>query len=205
MTDKKKNFRYKSAASFLILLSFITLASSGVALYLRPEGSIARWTSWTLLGINKQGWEGIHTFFSVLFIVSASIHVYFNWKVLISYLKDKISIGFRLKREFAAAAAITVLVLVLSIKQVEPFWKIMDWRASIKKGSNIVQIKPPLQDTDKMSLSEIAIVMNIPLSEVVRHIKEDGYSIRDTTITLQQLAELNNVSPEQLYLDIADR
>ncbi|MFC1556933.1 DUF4405 domain-containing protein [candidate division KSB1 bacterium] len=201
----RRKFRLRSAASYTVFLSFIILAFSGVVMYLRPEGSVARWTSWNLLGIDKQGWEGFHTLFAILFMCSVSIHIFFNWKVLLGFLRNKIAEGVRSKKELAAAVTITLAVLILSITRLDPFWKIIEWREAIKKGGHIVEILPPAQDTDKLLLTEIADLMDTPLQDIVRHIIENGYTIPDTGVTLKQLADQNKISPEQMFLDIVDK
>jgi Domain of unknown function (DUF4405) len=52
-----QRFRFRSLVSFSAFFLFLAPALSGIAMYLRPEGSVARWTGWSLLGLDKRGWE----------------------------------------------------------------------------------------------------------------------------------------------------
>jgi hypothetical protein len=58
---RRKRFRWRPFASFGPLWSFVLSALAGIALYLRPEGSLASWSSWSMLGLDKNTWEGVHT------------------------------------------------------------------------------------------------------------------------------------------------
>lgn len=201
---EKNNFKFKSTVSFLVLLSFFILASSGIVLYFKPEGSIARWTGWTLLGMDKEGWEGIHILFSLLFILSVILHLLYNWRILTGYIFNKVSKGLYLKREIAAALIISSVFLFFAIIRIQPLQSILECRAIVKKGRHIIKAAPPVQDFDKLSLSDAAEVLNISLDDITRIIRLKDYNIEKTDITLHKLAENNNVSPEKLYMEILE-
>ena len=44
----------------MLLLSFLVSAVSGIILFVRPEGSLARWVGWSVLGLDKAQWEAVH-------------------------------------------------------------------------------------------------------------------------------------------------
>lgn len=43
-----------------LLLSFVVSAASGVILFFRPEGSLARWIGWSVLSLDKKQWEAVY-------------------------------------------------------------------------------------------------------------------------------------------------
>lgn len=202
--SKGKRFRSRTAVSFIILFSFILLAVSGVIMYLRPEGNIARWTSWSIWGLNKQNWEGLHTLFSIFFILSVAFHVVYNWKAISTYFKGVFTKSFGYRRELTAAVVITALFLTISLWQIDPFWKLIDLRAYFKKGDITDDFEPPDPEILNLSVSEISAHLNIPMADLLKHVREDGYSIQDSTQSIRILAEINNVSPERLYMDMFD-
>ena len=51
---------------------FLAAAASGIVLFLRPEGSLASWAGWHVLGIDKKGWEGVHILSVIMFVVFAA-------------------------------------------------------------------------------------------------------------------------------------
>jgi hypothetical protein len=72
--------RLRSVVSCLLLFATALSATSGVALYVRPEGSLATWTGWSLLGLDKQDWEAVHSVAVVFFLLAATWHLVLNWR-----------------------------------------------------------------------------------------------------------------------------
>lgn len=200
----KKNidFKIKSTISFLVFLSFFFLAFSGIVLYFKPEGSIARWIGWNLFGIDKTGWESIHILFSILFILLVIFHLFYNWKILTGYVFNKAAGGIRLKKEISAALLISVGFLLLAVIQINPLNKILELRASVKKGKHILKIAPPVQDFDRMSLSDAAEVLNISIEELTNIFEKKGWKIENKDITISKFAKNNGLSPEKIYSEI---
>jgi hypothetical protein len=90
MTDTvspRRRFRLKTFISLSLFLAFVAASTAGLALYLRPEGSLAAWSGWRFLGIGKKGWEGIHTIFVGLLFVLGSAHIVINRKTLLAYFR----------------------------------------------------------------------------------------------------------------------
>ena len=200
MTEhKRKNFQIRPFISILLLLSFLLLAFSGLMLYLRPEGSLARWTGWNILGINKKGWEGIHTIFCVLFLAVTSIHIFFNWKPILHYLSRKISSKKGFHTELAAAAALVVLIFTIAVLQIPPASKILEWRSAIKDGSLMVEIQPPEPDFEKRSLREISDFLGVSVDYVLRILYTKGIKLAAPDDSLQKVADINNRSPQNLF------
>lgn len=201
MPEKNNSrFQWRSFTSFTLFLSFFFLAASGLALYLRPEGSIANWTAWKLIGIDKTGWEGIHTFFCVLFLSIAVFHIVLNGNTLLRYLYDRLSRNIRKKKELVMSAALVGMVLFLSVFQIRPFWDVMDLRSSIKKGSHLVSMKPPEQDFDRRTLFEAANFLQMPLEQLMRNLQENGLSLKDENESLSELARRNHTSPQKVFM-----
>ena len=55
---------------------------SGAAAYIKPEGSVASWQSWSLLWLDKDEWEALHTLTGIFFLILSVIHITLNWKML---------------------------------------------------------------------------------------------------------------------------
>jgi len=205
MYVKNNRFRGKSFTTFTLLLSFLIMGFSGIIQYIRPEGGLADRINWTFWGLSKKGWEGVHIVFVLFFLIMVVFHLFYNWKVLMRYFKSKASEGFRMKKEFALAALLSGFVLIASIEQWQPFWKLMEWREVIKKRTGIVTISPDIPYTEEMSLSEISKLLDIPVRETIQRIKDKGYIIDESGITLDQIAEWNNTSTEKLFSEISDK
>lgn len=204
MIFTNNKFKFRSFISFTLFFSFLILCFSGFALYIKPEGDIARWIDWSFAGISKSGWEGFHALFSLFFLIFALIHLCFNWKVLLNYLKDKISKGLTLKKELLSSVIIVILLLVCTIMQWQPFWKIAEWRQGFKKNKNLVTVEEPESGFSKKKLSYVAEFLNMPAEELVQKLNQLDLSVNDTNERLIDIAKANKTSPERIYITIMD-
>jgi len=84
-----KFMKLKKITSLTALLSFIGLVLTSLTLYIVPHGRIAYWTDWRLWGLDKTQWGNIHINIGILFLLTGFLHIYYNWKILLSYFKTK--------------------------------------------------------------------------------------------------------------------
>ncbi len=194
-----QRFRFRSLVSFSVFFSFLALVLSGIAMYLRPEGSIARWTGWSLLGLDKKGWEELHIVIALAFVVLALIHVVLNWRTLMAYLRSRAARGLRLKREAAAAFVLIALFVVVAVAAWPPAAQLMRWRGSIKEGKPVVAAVPPAADADRLPLAEIARITGIDLADIGRRLADRGIEANGPEDTLEKMAKRSRSTPEKLF------
>ena len=124
--DKKRDFKWRGVATFSLISGIFIETITGIVLYIVPVGRIANWTNWTLLGLTKQDWAALHTIFGYFLIIIIGLHLYFNWRVIVHFFWNKVQSAFNLKREFVAAAVVTLIVFAGTIWNVPPFSSVMD-------------------------------------------------------------------------------
>ena len=112
-----KKFNMRATVSFLVTLSFIIVLITGIGLYISPSGRIAREASWNLIGVNKWKLESLHDVFGYFLAILVILHLYFNWKIFLSYLRKKLV----LKRELVIAIIIMLIILFGTLKGIFPF------------------------------------------------------------------------------------
>jgi len=132
MPFHKKKLNTKAFISFTTFLSLIILMLSGICLYVSPSGGIAREINWNLLSLSREAWRGMHITFCIFFIVFIIFHLTYNWKVLLAYLKNKLTKKLVFKKEFCLALLIAGILLIFSAFQWYPFSKLLEWRDDIK-------------------------------------------------------------------------
>ena len=79
----------RKTTSLTLLLSFIVLILTSLVLYVVPEGRVAYWSDWRWLWLSKSQWGDIHTNSGFLFLVAGLLHLLYNWKPIVSYLKNR--------------------------------------------------------------------------------------------------------------------
>jgi len=205
MNNRLKHFKFRNFISITLFFLFIIVIFCAVALFFRPEGSIARWTSWTFLGLPKNIWEGLHTIFSMLFIIFALIHFCFNLKSFMRFIKNKINKGLNLRSEFILSFTMICILLIISLMQWQPVWEICKWRAFLKKGNHIIYTKPPETDFDLKKLQEIAQSLHMSNEDLLNNLRQNDFVVENINSTLLDIAIENKTSPENIYSNIIDR
>ena len=195
-------FQMKAFISLLLSLLFLVLGFSGVILYLVPRGRVANWTGWTMLGLEKQGWQAVHMNIALLFLIVAGLHLYLNWGMFWSYIKKKASFSVNLKLEMLVAILIAGGVLVGTIKGVSPFGALMTLNYRIKDYWEREPVTAPIPHAEELSLGQLAGKLDVPIEQVIEALKQEGIAVENDTTTIAQLAEKNRLTPSDVYAAI---
>jgi len=127
-----KSFNRRAFVSVLVAFSFILMTITGLVLFIAPACRIARDTSWSVFGFDKDQWIATHVWFSTAFVIASAFHIYLNWKALINYFKSKIQKSFAFRAEWIVALVLCVFVLAGTIFEVPPFSSLMAWKETFK-------------------------------------------------------------------------
>ena len=127
----KTKFRFRGFTSLLMFFSFLISLISGIVLYFPPQGKIAHWTHWTFCGLDKEMWGALHINSSLIFFIIAVFHLYYNWKVIVRYVKKRAEMAFNLKYEFLFAVVISVYIIMATLLNIEPFKTVIKWNDDI--------------------------------------------------------------------------
>lgn len=192
----------KAFVSLLLSLFFLVLGFSGLILYLTPRGRVANWTGWTMLGLEKQGWQAVHINIALLFLIVAGLHLYLNWGMFWGYIKKKASFSVNLKLEIPVAILIVGGVLVGTIEGVSPFGTLVTLNYRIKDYWEREPVTAPMPHAEELSLAQLAGKLDLPVEQVIEALKQEGITVDNDTTTIAQLAEKNHLTPSDVYAAI---
>jgi hypothetical protein len=196
-------FRWRRFVTCALVLSFVVAGLSGIVLFIRPEGSLARWVGWSALGADKKQWESLHIASVVLVLVASCVHLSFNWRPFLAAIAAQAhqSPVWRTKPrlELAAALALVGLVTWGSLANSRPFSAVNDLRAAIKDGRFVVDVAPPGENADRLTLEDVCGRISIEPRDAVNNARRHGLVITDTSRTLGAIAREHGVSPEEVY------
>ena len=198
----RTRIRVRAFVSFLTTFSFLAMAFSGVVLYVAPRGREANWGGWRLLGLGKHTWGGVHMTVSLLFVLAAAAHVYFNRKVLWSYVRRRTQGAMSLTGELALALAVTGLVVVGTIAAAPPFRAILRWNDDIKAYWARSSARAPVPHAEELSLAQFAEHIGLTTDETTAALRKEGFAVADPSMTVGQLASQKGVSPEDVFAAI---
>ena len=196
---KARKFNWRAFTSLYVVFSFILMGISGLILYITPPGRVAYWTNWKLFFLTKEAWGAVHTIFSLSFIVMGSIHLYFNWKPFVSYMKSRVRAGLRVRREVAYSGLISLFILTFTLLGLPPFSTIMDFGETISESWATEQEQPPVPHAELMTLPEFSQAIQIPLDALVFRLETAGVRVEDKNTIIKELAAANGMAPSELY------
>lgn len=198
--DTNQKFNWRAFASVLSGLSFIGMVFTGVILFVVPPGRIANWTGWTLLGLTKHQWIGLHDWFSIVFFIGAILHIYLNWKPLVNYFKGKVSKTFSFRREWILALVVCVVVFFGMLGEIKPFSSLLAWNESIKHNWDTPTRKAPIPHAELLTLAELAEkVEDVDLETMLANLSSHGIEVESPQDVVGELAEKHNMTPVRLY------
>ncbi len=202
---KKKKTNWRSFVSIYMGYSFLLMAITGIVLYFAPAGRIAFWSNWTFLGFSKKEWQALHTLFSFVWVVVAIYHIIYNWKPLLAYLRKRFNQSTKLTRELGYATLLTVVIFFGTYFKIPPFSTVMDFGDYLTESWETEETEPPIPHAELLTVPEFAKTIKIETKRVVSILRGKGYKIPDTTKTIEEIADLNSVSPNVLYLALNDK
>lgn len=190
----------RSLIAFIVTWAFAILTITGFVLYVVPQGRVAYWTHWSLLGLGKEQWGDVHMMFGGIFIIAGIIHLYYNWKPFRKFLADRVKGHLQLKQEFVIAMAFSMVIVVMSIFHVPPVSWVFDLNQTLKDSwVTSPELEPPFGHAEEVSLAGISRRMGLDLEQGVIALKREGFSFNGPKDSLQKIARANDVTPMDVY------
>lgn len=196
--DKRK-FRWRGFVSLFALLLMVAIAFSGVVLYFSPQGRIAHWTQWTFVGYTKDDWTALHLLATYVFLVALGFHIYYNWKVLLSYLRNKAREATTMTREIGLALATTVVMVVVSFAALPPASWVVELGEYFTESWATPQTKPPAPHAEEWTLAKTAKYIGISVEEARARLEAKGVTASDAETKLIEIAEANDTKPNLVF------
>lgn len=204
---KKQSFYTRGFTTFVIAITFLTLLASGTVLFFSPRGRVANWTDWAVLGASKEQWTSVHFTAATLFLVIAALHIFFNWKVLLGYLRLKRVEGVRLKKELLAAIGVSAIFVVGPLTGFPPFGNFIDAHDDIKDYWDRVteNEQAPRPHAEDMPLTELSRLIDMSAEDLVSLLREKGFVVDNSSMTLADLARGTGLAPSDIYARVLPR
>lgn len=191
--------KLRKMTSLTALTSFVFMLVTSIILYIAPQGRVAYWADWRLLGLDKTQWGDIHINMGILFLVSIGLHIYYNWQAILAYLKDKAR---RLKiwtPEFNVAFGLTAVVLAGTLATVPPFSWPLVFNTHLKDAAAVQYGEPPYGHAELSRLDQFARKTGLALPEVLAALNDAGIRFDRDQDSLQDIARQNGRSPQAIY------
>ena len=189
---------WRKITSLTLGISFLIMSYTGIMLFLAPHGRVAYWSNWHLFGLTKTQYGDLHTTSMVLFLFTGILHIYYNWKPLINYLKDsrkKLSFS---KKEFLIACCINGVFVLGTIYSFQPFKAYLDFEEQIKDSWIKDYGEPPYGHAEETKLSTFCRKMDIDLNKAKQALSEHHITFKENQ-SLKTIAKNNHTTPNEIY------
>jgi len=198
--NQPKTFSGRAFISTLMGISFVGMCITGIILFVVPPGRIANWTGWTIFGLTKHQWQGLHVWLSLVFMVAACVHTIFNWRLLLSYFKSKITKTLALRWEWVLSLVVCGVVLGGVLADVAPFASLMTWNETIKHSWDDSPGRAPVPHAELLTLKELTKhVDGLTTETVIANLRAHGITVDSPEQIVGDLAAAHNLTPNQLY------
>ena len=189
----------RKITSMTMVWSLIVLVFNSIVLYVVPEGRIANWADWRFWGLDKHDWSAQHTTVGFLFIFAAMLHIYYNWRPILNYMKDKA----RKFKMFTVASSIglglTVIFVVGTYMDVPPMSTIVEFSEQIKEGAAQKYGDPPYGQAQSSSLKGFTSRMGLDLGRSMDLLRDAGIEVTDDKEMVQDIAKRSGNTPQQIF------
>lgn len=199
-----KRFNWRAFFSLYVVISFVVMAVTGLVLFATPPGRVANWSEWRLAGLTKEEWQAIHTTFTLVFLVAASFHVYYNWNILLSYLRNRMRQGVPRKRELAWSAVAATALLALTLADVPPVSYIMETSETLSASWSTSTTEPPVPHAELLTLAKLADTVKVPIERISVKLEAAGIDRGADDATVGEIAERAGLTPSELYARVME-
>ncbi|MCP3953163.1 MAG: DUF4405 domain-containing protein [Desulfobacterales bacterium] len=186
--------------SLTAALAFLMMTLTSIILYIVPHGRVAYWADWHLWGLTKTDWGNIHTNLGLLFLLALGLHIYYNWKPLMAYLKNRARQMKVFTPEFNAALVVTLVFTVGTYFLIPPFSWVMALSDQIKDAGTEKYGEPPYGHAELSSLKTFTQKMKLDLAKSLQLLEQAGYEAGNESETLAEIGKKYGVAPQAVYM-----
>lgn len=190
--------KLKKITSLTMLLSMFSMTYTGIILFITPPGRVANWANWELLALTKEQYGEIHSVFMVLFIVATILHIFYNWKPMTSYMKNKAKQLIVFTKEMFVSIMIFLLFWLGAIYEIFPFSNFLNFGGEIKDSWEKEYGTAPYSHAELSSLKSFSKKLGFDLEKSKEILKSNGLIFQEEQ-SLSQIAKINKVSPKFIY------
>ncbi len=191
--------KVRKITSLTALVSFCLLVVTSVVLYIVPQGRVAYWADWRLWGLTKTQWGDIHINLGLLFLLAIFLHVYYNWKPILNYLKNRARQVKIFTPEFNVALLLTAVFTVGTLFHVPPFSWVLTFNETLKASAEAKYGAPPYGHAELSSLKSLAARTGLNLEKSMAALQARGIRCQGPDETLRDIAAANRMTPQQVF------
>jgi hypothetical protein len=182
-----------------MFISFILMVVTSIVLYIDPQGRVAHWTDWHMLGLSKTEWSNLHINLGVLFLFAGLLHMFYNWAPIKAYMKNRARELKVFTPSFNVALLLSLFVGIGTYLEIPPMSTVINFSESIKDAAAEKHGAPPYGRAELSSIKHFAKKQNLDLDKAIELLQESNIQVSDSSVTLAVIAAANGLSPQNIF------
>jgi len=196
--------RTRRVVSLVLLMAFLMVLVTSIVLYIEPQGRIARWTGWRLLGLGKGQWHDLHLSMGLLMLASALLHTYLNWRPLVAALRNRARRVYVFAPAFLVALVLTGFFAVTGLLRLPPLGWVLEGGDVLKDRAAAKPGAPPYGHAEDSPLDVLVVRTGLDVARVLEGLRRADVDLENPRERLGDIARRNRLTPQQLYRIVRD-
>jgi len=196
---KKTLWNTRGFVSLLLLFQTVVLAFSGVVRYFSPRGREAHWVDWRVLGLNKDQWTSIHMVSALAFVILATVHLIYNWRPMLSYIRRSAQAVRRRGLALAAALLLSAVLLALTVTNLPPAGMLFAESEKLKDDYAASIERAPWAHAEEATIETVCKRLGVPVEKALGALKSAGFPAHSSMETLAEIARRHGTSPNRVF------
>ncbi len=185
--------------SLTMLFSFVLCILTSSILYIVPEGRIAYWSDWRLWGLTKTEWGNLHLNLGFLFLITGLLHMFYNWSVIVAYMKNKARKLKIFTASFNVALVLTLVVGFGTYWKIPPMSIVLNFGHYLKAAAGKKYGEPPYAHAELSSFSSFYRKVEVDPVKAMELLAKAGIIMDNDKQTIATIAVRNHMTPMTLF------
>lgn len=182
----------KKTTSLTLAFSGLVLLASSVVLYIGPPTHVGHFSPWQCLGLSKHHWGAVHLNCGVLFCIAMVVHTWFNWGLIVAYIRRKTSRFYCLP--LVLSLFLTLFFSTGSFHHAPPMKQIMGLARYMKYGLVKQYGSPPYGSASAYPIKTIAGYMGWNAEAAMGRLDENRIQFTSPSQSLAEVAKINHTT-----------
>jgi len=189
----------RKITSMTMFISFILMVVTSIILYIVPQGRVAYWADWHMLGLSKTEWSNLHINLGFLFLFAGLLHMVYNWSAIKAYMKNRARELKVFTPSFNVALLLSLLVGIGTYFEIPPMSTVINFSESIKDSAAVKYGVPPYGHAELSSIKHFTKRQDLDLDKAIELLQESNIQLSDSSVTLAVIAAANGLSPQNIF------
>lgn len=189
---------FKKITSLTMFFVMLVMTYTGIVLFIAPPGRIAHWSNWEIFGLTKDEYANIHSTFMALFIFMTLFHIFYNFKPITSYMKNRAKEFVFFTKDMIVALVLTLVFLIGTLFNLSPFSNFLNLGDGVKNSWEKEYGTAPYSHAELSSLKMFSRKLGYDLQKSEEILKQNNLKYK-TSQSLSQIGDSNGVSPQFIY------